>query len=194
MIKKIVALSFLVLQLQALDIFQAVEINDKQAVKQWLMSKQNVHVLNDQGQSLLHVAVQAGNRLLVKQLLKRKIDVNLIDQCGKTTLDYAVELRYKKISILLASKGAFCVIQSNKDYVHSIIRKHCIPWSLGLVVACFILFPGVVVAWGVTLLMAACTVKFAQIYALATLSVLGSIGSLFLLGKSCKEVCCINYL
>ena len=107
MIKKILILCFMAFQLQAIDTFQAVEVNDKLAVRQWLKSKPDVHILNVQGQSLLHIAVQTGNRLLVKQLLKKKIDVNLIDQLGKTALDYAVELQYKNICYdLLCHKAA----------------------------------------------------------------------------------------
>ena len=108
------------LQMQAIDIFQAVEVNDKVAVRQWLRSKPNVELLNEQGQSLLHVAVQAGNRTLVKDLLKKKIDVNLIDQFGKTAMDYAVELGEAKIILSLAKYKAMVTLEDNLSKVKGI--------------------------------------------------------------------------
>ena len=123
MIKKILALCFMVFQLQATNIFQAVEVNDKLAVRQWLKSKPSVELLNEQGQSLLHVAVQAGNRILVKDLLKKKIDVNLIDQFGKTAMDYAVELQYKDIVSVLLKHKASVTTEAHMSYIKKLLCK-----------------------------------------------------------------------
>lgn len=123
MIKKIFVLCFMVFQLQALDIFQAVEMNDKLAVRQWLKFKSNVDLLNDQGQSLLHVAVQAGNKSVVKHLLSKKIDVNIVDQFGKTALDYAVELQRDGIVLLLVKRYAKIANAENSKKLKIIINK-----------------------------------------------------------------------
>ena len=129
MFKKIFTFCLIAFQLQAIDIFQAVEVNDKLAVRQWLRSKLDVHILNDQGQSLLHVAVQAGNRSLVKQLLKKKIDVNIIDQHSKAAMDYAVELGFNKIAFLLVRHGALMNQYSSISNFYISIKKKQSFWS-----------------------------------------------------------------
>lgn len=123
MIKKILFLCFIAFQVQAVDIFQAIEVNDKLAIKQWLKSNLEVDLLNDKGQSLLHVAVQVENKPLVKKLLKKKIDVNIIDHHGKTAMDYAVELGMSKIALSLASYKACVTNQANLKDFWAIIQK-----------------------------------------------------------------------
>lgn len=144
MIKKILVLCFMVFQLQAIDIFQSIEVNDKQAIRQWLKSKPDVYVLNDQGQSLLHVAVQASNRLLVKQLLKKKIDVNLVDQFGKTALDYAVELRYTKIAVDLLGYKASITQESNEFVLNDMLNGYRVCSFIGkaLLIGLSVVFVG----------------------------------------------------
>ena len=131
MIKKILALCCMVFQLQATNIFQAVEVNDKLAVRQWLKSKPSVELLNEQGKSLLHVAVQAGNRTLVKNLLKKKIDVNLIDQFGKTAMDYAVELRYKNICYDLLGYKASVTQEVNWLILNDMLKRYSVCSFIG---------------------------------------------------------------
>lgn len=123
MIKKIFVLCFMVFQLQAIDIFQAVEVNNKQTIGQWLTSKPNVNVLNEQGQSLLHVVVKSGNRKLVRVLLEKKVDINIIDSLGKTALDYAVELKHKKIVFDLAKKNAAIGLDSNLAELEKLLKN-----------------------------------------------------------------------
>ena len=171
MIKKILALCFLVFQLQAIDIFQAVEVNDKLAVRQWLKSKPDVHVLNDQGQSLLHVAVQAGNRALVKQLLKKRIDVNLVDHHGKTAMDYAVELQYDNIVLAMVKYNANVSSKENYEYVRSTIKARAkffalvslvlytiasMIWNIGLRIA----QPCGIAGLGVVIFIGLCVIPF----------------------------------
>ncbi len=105
------------------DIFRAIEVRDKRAISQWLKNKPDLNVVNDQGQTVLVVAVQAGNKSLIHRLLRNNVDVNALDKNGETALDYAAKLGHKQIILELASKNAKVSSIVNLEIVQDIIES-----------------------------------------------------------------------
>ncbi len=111
------------------NIFRAIEVRDRRAISQWLKNKPDFSVVNDQGQTLLIAAVQAGNKSLVHRLLKKNVDVNVLDGHGKSALDYAVELDYEPIARqLIYHKGVVTNIK-NQEYCKNITLSNN-PWKI----------------------------------------------------------------
>lgn len=105
------------------NIFLDIDYRDNKSILKWLKRKPDFNVLNEQGQSVLIKAVQAGNTGFVKKLLKTEIDLNAIDSFGKTALDYAVETNHKKIVLMLAKKEAVVTQEEYQVKVQNIVKK-----------------------------------------------------------------------
>ncbi len=105
------------------DIFHDIAWGNEKAVKFWIKSKPDLMVLNDQGQTVLHVAVQSGNRKIVKMLTKAGVGLNVLDKQGKTALDHAVEVGHVKISYDLVKKKALIACAYNQQPLKKLIVK-----------------------------------------------------------------------
>ena len=104
-------------------IFHDIAWGNEKAVKFWIKSKPDLMVLNDQGQTVLHVAVQSGNRKIVKMLTKAGVGLNILDKQGKTALDHAVEVGHVKISYDLVKKKALIACAYNQQPLKKLIVK-----------------------------------------------------------------------
>ena len=107
-------------------IFHDISQGNKKAVKAWIKSKPDLMVLNDQGQTVLHVAVQSGNRKIVKMLTKAGVGLNILDKQGKTALDHAVEVGHVKISYDLVKKKALIACAYNQQPLKKLIIQRTI--------------------------------------------------------------------
>lgn len=149
-IKAIIFASCLSLSLsQAVDIFRAIELNDKKVIQKWLKNECDTKVVDNRGQTIVIAAVHANNRSLVKQFLKKGVLINAIDNSGKTALDYAAELSRKKIVPVLLKKGAKVTSEKNLCKVSEII-KHRSRVFMGVGIAsilCSVLPPLGLVNW-----------------------------------------------
>ncbi len=67
---------------------------------------QLVNAVNAEGQTPLHLAVQAGKESLVRQLLKLGANVNAVDKEGNTPLHLAIAAHSEELMLLLIEHGA----------------------------------------------------------------------------------------
>ncbi len=104
-------------------IFHDIAQGNKKAVKVWLKSNPDLLIMNDQGQTVLHAAVQSGNRNIVKMLTKAGVELNILDKQGKTALDHAVEVGHVKISYDLVKKKALIACAYNEKPLKELIIK-----------------------------------------------------------------------
>ncbi|MDG0803654.1 ankyrin repeat domain-containing protein [Pectobacterium polaris] len=66
----------------------------------------NVNVINDYGQNLLHEAITCGHVAVVNSLIALGIDVNHQDDKGQTPLHYAVQHKMEDVAeIIIINKG-----------------------------------------------------------------------------------------
>lgn len=118
------------------DIFYEIAQGNKKAVRTWLKSKPDLSICNDQGQSLLAVAVVTGQRDMVKIFIKAGVVINHVDKQGKTALDHAVEYGCVKIVCDLAKKGAKVTTTDNLYYLKTVLKEH----AFSLIVRVFLLY------------------------------------------------------
>lgn len=72
----------------------------------------NVYVIDDNGNSILHLAVQSGSSALVLFALRNNINVNDINMLGMTALHVAIERGDLDIIKLLLGAGADTELKS----------------------------------------------------------------------------------
>lgn len=105
------------------DIFYQITHNNLKSVKALIKSEFDASVRNQDGQSILHLAVLTGDKSMVKAVLKSKTPVNALDYEGKTALDYAVEYGSKQIILELIKHKAKVTTRENEDYALYIIKE-----------------------------------------------------------------------
>jgi hypothetical protein len=105
------------------DIFYAVKKGDVKAVKAWITTKPDLAIKNDQGQSLLTLAVASSRERIVNLLLKAGAQLNVPDKHGKTVLDYALEHNQPKIAKLLVRHAGVAMVESNKELLEKMLNK-----------------------------------------------------------------------
>lgn len=103
-------------------IFHDIAQGNKKAVKVWLKSKPDLSIMNEQGQTVLHVAVMTGDWSMVKTVLKSKIAINVLDKQGKTALDCAVDQSDVKMVQKLFNRKAQVTTQQNAEYVANVTK------------------------------------------------------------------------
>ena len=70
--------------------------------------------VDENGNTLLHVAVQQGLKGISKLLLRRMADINAKNHAGNTPLHYAFEYNFDALGEYLISKGADPTIQNSQ--------------------------------------------------------------------------------
>jgi uncharacterized protein len=92
----------------ALALFQAVKLNDLDAVKVSLLTGLPVDTRNDQGRTPLILAVSTGNLEMTKLLVEHGADVNAraTTEVGSTVLCFAIEGRNLQVLDYLIERGA----------------------------------------------------------------------------------------
>ena len=101
--------------------------------------------LNEEGQTVLHVAVLADNWQALKFILNSSfVDINKLDKYGKTAMDYAVEYGRSKMIKRLYKNHGKVTASDNAEYAKKIItRPYRITFFIGLSIfsSIFILCP-----------------------------------------------------
>jgi hypothetical protein len=88
------------------SIFLAVRIDDLSRVRRLLERGANVNAVDDNGRTLLHVAVEYAHRDIVALLIRSGANVDAVDNYGWTPLHVAVEYAHRDIVALLLRSGA----------------------------------------------------------------------------------------
>ena len=82
-----------------------------------LLIKHNIdiNIVNNYGQSALHLAVREGNFNIIQLLIQNDANINIADKYGNTPLHVAVCNNYKNIIILLIENGGDIVLKNNRN-------------------------------------------------------------------------------
>lgn len=88
------------------DIFEAVKMNDLDAIKRFIRAGVNVNADSEAGVTPLYMAVISGNTETVQELIDEGADVNARNNKGFTPIHYAKELGHLEIAELLRRHGA----------------------------------------------------------------------------------------
>ena len=118
------SLGITTLQAQKIDIFSALEQQNKKDIKAWVKSKPDTTVFNEKGLTPLHAAVETGNQNIVKKIVRSGIAINILDNNNQTALDYAVKLGHKKIVLLLVKQKASVTTDDHLKQTKIIIKQH----------------------------------------------------------------------
>lgn len=86
--------------------FNSVKKNDAKIVEAFLEEGVDIHAVDKQGDSALHIAVSNGCTEVVALLLARGANANTVDRFGRTLLRLAVMSGNSKIIALIISAGA----------------------------------------------------------------------------------------
>ncbi|AOR59892.1 ankyrin repeat domain-containing protein [Pectobacterium parmentieri] len=87
------------------DIFQSVRdgLNEELLA---MVNIDNINIVNEYNQNLLHEAVACGNFILINRFIELGIDVNHQDNNGQTPLHYAAQRRMEDVGeTILMNKG-----------------------------------------------------------------------------------------
>ena len=87
-------------------IFMSVKEGSGEIVESLISIKADLDLIDDYGQSLLHIAVENGYREIAELLVNYGLDINCRDFAGYTPLHVAVLMEKKEMVKLLISKGA----------------------------------------------------------------------------------------
>jgi hypothetical protein len=126
-------------QLVQNDIFYEIAQGNKKAVKAWLKIKPDLSIKNEQGRSVLTVAVLCSDHKIAKMLVKAGVAINAIDASGKTALDHAVENGSVKVVYDLIKKDGKVTTADNlyrlksiiKDRSHSLLMRFAVLFFVG---------------------------------------------------------------
>lgn len=171
------------------DIFYEIKKGNFRAVKAWLKTKPDLSVKNEQGQSLLMVAVENKKSNIIKILIKAGVDLNYVDQVGKTALDLAVEQQNHSIAITLFKKGATVVSIHNLQILKRWQKNRGFWFTIGSVIGfvavAFLVLPGmsaVAVAWMMSVACAPASTSYLAIVSFSLVMGSAVVGGLALTG------------
>lgn len=85
-----------------MDLFEAIQDHDKR-ISELIRKCKNIDIKNDEGQTLLHIAVGYENLDATRALISEGINVNASDSDGLTSLHYIAENRNSTISSTYAN-------------------------------------------------------------------------------------------
>lgn len=84
-----------------------------------MITSDNINVINEHGQNLLHESIAYGDIFIVNKLIGLGIDVNHQDDKGQTPLHYAAQYKMKDAAeIILMNKG--CVLVADRFGNHAL--------------------------------------------------------------------------
>ena len=89
----------------SVDIWEAAESGNIEAVKQHLAAGTDVNARDNWGRTPLHEAAYHSNKEIVGLLIAKGADVNARDNGGETPLDLAIQLKQTEIAALLRKHG-----------------------------------------------------------------------------------------
>ena len=95
------------------SIFSAALVGDLDAIKDFLNAGSDINKKDNNGQTVLHVAIIEGHEEIIKFLISKRVDLNIKDSSGSTALFYAVTKNQKNIIKLLLEKGANVDVKNN---------------------------------------------------------------------------------
>ena len=128
---------------QSIDIFHEISQCRYRAVKNWIKSKPNLLICDEQGQSVLHAAVLTGRKSMVSLVLQYRVDINALDNQGKTALDLAIESAStkedRKIILMLISKHGRVTSYQNALYAKDVVETKSYHYFIGAVCTFFLL-------------------------------------------------------
>lgn len=123
----IIFVCFLGIQMLAAEqnvAFDAVVQKDIPSLRKILQKNTQVTQINNDGQTILHVAVLSNNAQMVNIILKSGlVNINQLDKYGKTAMDYAVEYAYNKMIRKLYKYKAKVTSQDNALYAKKVIAR-----------------------------------------------------------------------
>ena len=88
------------------SIFSAALVGDLEAIKDFLNAGLEINQKDNNGQTVLHVAIKEGHEEIIKFLISKRVDLSIKDSTGSTALFYAISRNQKNIIKLLIEKGA----------------------------------------------------------------------------------------
>jgi ankyrin repeat protein len=106
------------------DIFGAIAQQKTDNVRVWLRKTPKLELTNQQGQTLLHAAVDAGNARMVFLLVKAGVQVNAVDLAGKTALDYALEQKKSRMARYLIKNHGTINVPANQFDLEKMEKKN----------------------------------------------------------------------
>ncbi len=128
---------------QSIDIFREISQCRYRAVNNWIKSKPNLLIRDQQGQSILHAAVLTGRKNMVSLVLQYRVDINALDNHGKTALDLAIESASTKedtkIILMLLSKHGRVTSSTNALYAKDVVETKSYHYFIGAVCTFFLL-------------------------------------------------------
>ena len=95
------------------SIFSAALVGDLDAIKDFLNAGSDINKKDNNGQTVLHVAIIEGHEEIIKFLISKRVDLNIKDSSGSTALFYAVTKNQNNIIKLLLEKGANVDVKNN---------------------------------------------------------------------------------
>ena len=95
------------------SIFSAALVGDLEAIKDFLNAGLEINKKDNNGQTVLHVAIKEGHEEIIKFLISKRVDLNIKDSSGSTALFYAVTKNQNNIIKLLLEKGANVDVKNN---------------------------------------------------------------------------------
>lgn len=122
-----VFISFVAMQIVAVNpnsIFYAVSQRNTRCLEKILKNNPDITQTNDDGQTILHVAVLSNNWKAMKLIIQSGFaNINQLDRYGKTAMDYAAEYGYNKIIRKLYKHNGKVTSIDNARYAQKVITR-----------------------------------------------------------------------
>jgi len=92
--------------------FQAIRLNELENYKN-LIEKEDINIVNEDGQGLLHEAISHNNTFIGLDLIWRGIDINKQDNNGQTALHFAASFSNEELAKAIVKAGGNPNIRDN---------------------------------------------------------------------------------
>ncbi|MFY8037654.1 MAG: ankyrin repeat domain-containing protein [Cyclobacteriaceae bacterium] len=96
-----------------LNLFDIIILDDKKLFEKLISSEIDINILNDDGNSLLHIALSYHRFEIASSLIEKGINVNIQNKKGKTAMHYAASPEALEIAKLIIKNGGDLNIQDN---------------------------------------------------------------------------------